>query len=216
MIEAYLGGLEALAARDPQADLGDVASVASFFVSRVDTAVDRRLAQIATPESLALRGQAGIAQAKLAYQLFRRRFAGPRWEALAARGARVQRLLWASTGTKNPADSDTRYIDELIGPDTVTTIPTATITALQPRHGRPHPRPRPRRRPARDRPARATRHRPRRGGQQPGNRRRHFVCRLLRRADRGVGRQGADAGEPQWLMSTDTNGPPSEAGSAPL
>ncbi len=129
VIEAYLSGLEDLA-HDRGADLSTVASVASFFVSRVDTAVDRRLAQIGTPEAQALTGQAGIAQAKLAYQLFRRRFAGDRWAALVARGARPQRPLWASTGTKNPADPDTRYIDELIGPDTVTTIPTATIAAF--------------------------------------------------------------------------------------
>ena len=129
VIEAYLSGLEALAA-DPSADLSTVSSVASFFVSRVDTEVDRRLEAIGTPAALELRGKAAVAQAKLAYQLFRERFTGARWEALAARGARVQRPLWASTSTKNPAYPDTLYVDELIGPDTVNTLPDATIEAF--------------------------------------------------------------------------------------
>jgi transaldolase len=107
-----------------------VHSVASFFVSRVDTEVDRRLEKIGTPEALALRGQAAIAQAKLAYRLFRERFAGARWQRLAALGAHPQRPLWASTSTKNPAYPDTRYVDELIGPDTVNTLPEVTITAF--------------------------------------------------------------------------------------
>lgn len=131
VIEAYLSGLEELASRDPEADLSRLASVASFFVSRVDTEVDRRLGAIGTQEAVDLQGQAGIAQARLAYQLFRRRFTGERWDALAARGARMQRPLWASTSTKNPADPDTRYIDELIGPNTLTTIPTATVASFQ-------------------------------------------------------------------------------------
>ena len=129
VIEAYLSGLEALAA-DAAADLSTVASVASFFVSRVDTEVDRRLEALGTPAALELRGKAAVAQAKLAYQLFRDRFSGPRWEALAARGARVQRPLWASTSTKNPAYPDTLYVDELIGPDTINTMPEATIEAF--------------------------------------------------------------------------------------
>ncbi len=129
VMEAYLAGLEALAAIE-RADLSRVASVASFFISRVDTEVDRRLEQIGTPAALALRGQAAVAQGKLAYQLFRRTFSGPRWEALAARGARVQRPLWASTSTKNKAYPDTLYIDELIGPDTVNTMPDSTIEAF--------------------------------------------------------------------------------------
>jgi len=107
-----------------------VASVASFFVSRVDTEVDRRLEAIGTPEALALRGKAAIAQAKLAYQLFQERFSGTRWAALAARGAQLQRPLWASTSTKNPAYPDTLYVDELIGPHTVNTLPDATIEAV--------------------------------------------------------------------------------------
>lgn len=129
VIDAYLDGLEAHAASG--GDLSRVHSVASFFVSRVDTEVDRRLEAIDTPEALALRGRAAVAQAKVAYRLFRRRFSGPRWEALAARGARVQRPLWASTSTKNPAYPDTLYVDRLIGPDTINTLPEATIDAFE-------------------------------------------------------------------------------------
>ena len=129
VIEAYLQGLEALAARG--GDLAAVRSVASFFVSRVDTEVDRRLEHNGDPEAPALRGRAAIAQARLAYRIFRDRFTGKRWEALAARGARVQRPLWASTSTKNPDYPDTRYVDSLIGPDTVNTLPEATITAFE-------------------------------------------------------------------------------------
>jgi transaldolase len=130
VINAYLGGLEARAG-----DLSTVASVASFFVSRVDTETDRRLEGIGTPDALALRGKAAVAQAQLAYELFGQRFAGARWDALAARGARVQRPLWASTSTKNPAYRDTLYVDELIGPHTVNTLPDATIEAFED-HGR--------------------------------------------------------------------------------
>ena len=126
VIEAYLSGLEAC-----EGDLSRVNSVASFFVSRVDTEVDRRLEAIGSPEALELRGKAAVAQAKLAYRLFRERFAGPRWDALAARGARYQRPLWASTSTKNPAYPDTLYVDNLIGPDTVNTLPDATIEAFE-------------------------------------------------------------------------------------
>ena len=125
VIEAYLSGLERA-----EGDLSDISSVASFFISRVDAAVDARLDAIATPEALALRGKAAVAQAKLAYALFRERFSGPRWEVLAARGARVQRPLWASTSTKNPDYPDTLYVDSLIGPDTVNTLPDATIEAF--------------------------------------------------------------------------------------
>ena len=129
VIEAYLQGLEALAARG--GDLAAVRSVASFFVSRVDTEVDRRLERIGDAEVPALRGRAAIAQARLAYRIFRDRFTGARWATLAARGARVQRPLWASTSTKDPAYPDTRYVDSLIGPDTVNTLPEATITAFE-------------------------------------------------------------------------------------
>ena len=102
VIEAYLAGLEELAAGGPQADLSRVPGVTSFFVGRVDPAVDLRLAEIGTPDATGLRGQAGIAQAQLAYQMFRQAFTGPRWEALATRGARMQRPLWASTSVKEP------------------------------------------------------------------------------------------------------------------
>jgi transaldolase len=129
VIEAYLTGLERLAA-NPDADLSQVASVASFFISRVDVEVDKRLEANGSDEALALRGKAAVAQGKLAYQLFSAAFSGPRWEVLAARGARVQRPLWASTGAKNPAYSDVLYVDELIGPDTVNTLPDATMDAF--------------------------------------------------------------------------------------
>jgi transaldolase len=122
VMEAYLAGLEAF-----DGDLSQVHGVASFFISRVDTEVDRRLEAIGTDEALALRGKAAVAQGKLAYRLFQETFSGPRWEALAARGANVQRPLWASTSTKNPAYAKTLYVDTLIGPDTVNTMPEATL-----------------------------------------------------------------------------------------
>jgi transaldolase len=127
VIEAYLSGLEAFAASGAD-DLSGVHSVASFFVSRVDTEVDRRLLSVPNGESL--QGRAAVAQAQEAYQHFRRAFSGPRWEALAARGALVQRPLWASTSTKNPAYPDLLYVDTLIGPDTVNTMPDQTLEAL--------------------------------------------------------------------------------------
>ncbi|MBO0713477.1 MAG: transaldolase [Acidimicrobiales bacterium] len=135
VIEAYIAGLEDLVAAggDPKT----VASVASFFVSRVDTEVDRRLEAAAERtgrsgggDPRSLRGRAAVAQAKLAYQLFLERFSGPRWEALAAKGARVQRPLWASTSTKNPDYPDLLYVDSLIGPDTVNTMPDTTLAAF--------------------------------------------------------------------------------------
>jgi transaldolase len=129
VMEAYIRGLELYAAT-PGADLSKVASVASFFISRVDTEIDQRLETIGTPEALELRGKGAVAQGKLAYQMFQRTFSGSRWEALAAKGAVVQRPLWASTSTKNPAYPDTLYVDELIGPDTVNTLPEATIEAF--------------------------------------------------------------------------------------
>ena len=129
VLEAYLSGLEALARRG--SDLSTVHGVASFFVSRVDTEVDRRLEAIGTEEALALRGRAAIAQAKLAYQLFREAHTGARWERLADRGARVQRPLWASTSTKNPDYPDTLYVDSLIGPETVNTLPESTLEAFE-------------------------------------------------------------------------------------
>jgi transaldolase len=125
VIEAYIAGLEAY-----DGDLSAVASVASFFVSRVDTEVDQRLEAIGSPEALGLRGKAAVANAQVAYKLFLDRFQGPRWAALAARGARVQRPLWASTSTKNPAYPDTLYVDPLIGPDSVNTMPEATLEAF--------------------------------------------------------------------------------------
>ena len=125
VIEAYLAGLEAFVAGG--GDPSTVSSVASFFVSRVDTEADRRLEAIGTPEALDLRGKAAVANAQLAYQTFLERFAGPRWEALAAKGARLQRPLWASTSTKNPDYPPTLYVDTLIGPNTVNTMPDKTL-----------------------------------------------------------------------------------------
>lgn len=135
VMNAYVDGLEAFAS-DPSSDLSKVASVASFFISRVDVEVDSRLEAIGTPDALALRGQAAIAQGRLAYRLFEETFSGKRWDALAARGARVQRPLWASTGTKNPAYSDVLYVDTLIGPNTVNTLPEPTLEAFAD-HGTP-------------------------------------------------------------------------------
>ncbi len=129
VIEAYLSGLEAAVERG--ADLASVHSVASFFVSRVDTEVDQRLESIGSDAALALRGRAAVAQAQVAYQLFRDRFSGERWERLAAQGARPQRPLWASTSTKDAALPDTLYVDSLIGPDTVNTLPEKTIAAFE-------------------------------------------------------------------------------------
>ncbi|KAG2603088.1 transaldolase-like [Panicum virgatum] len=126
VIDAYLDGLEA----SGLSDLSRVTSVASFFVSRVDTLVDKMLEKIGTPEALALRGKAAVAQAKLANQLYQKKFSGPRWEALAKKGAKKQRLLWASTGVKNPAYPDTLYVDSLIGPDTVNTMPDQALHAF--------------------------------------------------------------------------------------
>jgi transaldolase len=126
VIEAYLSGLEAC-----EGDLSTVSSVASFFVSRVDAAVDAELDKIGSPEALALRGKAAVANAQLAYELFLQRFSGPRWEALQARGARVQRPLWASTSTKNPDYPATLYVDTLIAPDTVNTMPEGTLEAFE-------------------------------------------------------------------------------------
>ena len=135
VIDAYLGGLEDLLASGRD-DLSSVRSVASFFVSRVDTEVDRRLETLASQDArragevLALRGTAAVAQARVAYQLFLERFSGPRWERLRARGANVQRPLWASTSTKNPDYPDLKYVDTLIGPDSVNTMPDQTIDAV--------------------------------------------------------------------------------------
>jgi transaldolase len=125
VIEAYLSGLEAFAASG--GDPSTVASVASFFVSRVDTETDRRLDAIGTDAATALKGKVAVANAQIAYQTFLEAFDGARWEALAARGARVQRPLWASTSTKNPAYSDTLYVDTLLGPHTVNTMPDSTL-----------------------------------------------------------------------------------------
>jgi transaldolase/glucose-6-phosphate isomerase len=135
--EAYIRGVEQLSASGKSPHR--VASVASFFVSRVDTAVDRLLDEVisrwpGSPKAetaISLKGKVAIANARLAYARFREIFSTPRWTVLASRGARVQRPLWASTGTKNPKYSDVLYVDELIGPDTVNTMPLATVDAFR-------------------------------------------------------------------------------------
>jgi transaldolase len=142
VMDAYLAGLEQLSASGREEDLPHVASVASFFVSRVDTEVDRRLEKLAggtdgDPTILALRGKAAVAQAQSAYQHFHAHFTGDRWEALRAKGARVQRPLWASTSTKNDTYPDLLYVDNLIGPATVNTMPEPTLRAFE-NHGTMH------------------------------------------------------------------------------
>jgi transaldolase len=129
VLEAYIRGLERRAEAGAT-DLSDIAGVGSFFISRVDTEVDRRLEAIGTEAARSLRGRAAVAQGILANHLARTRFSGPRWERLADLGARPQRPLWASTSTKNPAYPDTLYVDALIGPGTVNTLPDATLEAF--------------------------------------------------------------------------------------
>jgi transaldolase/glucose-6-phosphate isomerase len=130
VVEAYISGLEELARAG--GDISRVGSVASFFVSRIDTAVDKQLEEIADKQlAERIRGKVAIANAKLAYARYQSLFAGPRWEKLAAAGAKTQRLLWASTSTKNPAFRDTMYVEALIGPQTVDTIPPATMDAFR-------------------------------------------------------------------------------------
>jgi transaldolase len=137
--ESYVRGIERLVAAggDPR----EVASVASFFISRIDTEADRRLDEVSDPAHPhdELKGKLAIANAKLAYQHYKTAFAGPRWEYLAGKGATPQRVLWASTSTKNPAYRDTLYVEELIGADTVNTMPEETIRDFQD-HGKPAPR----------------------------------------------------------------------------
>jgi transaldolase len=133
VIDAYMSGLEDRLAAGKKID--SIHSVASFFVSRVDSEVDKRLdaAEKTSPNAAALKalhGKAAIANAKLAYKLFQTQFASPRWNAIAAKGGTLQRPLWASTSTKNPAYRDVMYVEELIGPDTVNTMPPATIDAF--------------------------------------------------------------------------------------
>jgi transaldolase len=127
VVEAYLRGLERLV--ESGGDPGPVASVASFFVSRVDTEADRRLGEAGAPDEL--KGKLAVANAKLAYERYQELFSGERWDALEAKGARSQRCLWASTSTKNPDYRDVIYVEELIGPETVNTMPEETIDAFQ-------------------------------------------------------------------------------------
>jgi transaldolase len=128
VIDAFIAGIER--ARVSGHDLDRLGSVASFFISRVDTEVDQRLDKIGSNEAKALRGKAAIANAQLAYQLYEDKFASPQWQSLAAAGARPQRPLWASTSTKDPAYDDTMYVLDLVAPGTVNTMPEATLRAL--------------------------------------------------------------------------------------
>ncbi len=136
VMEAYLSGLEELLASGGK--VSRIASVASFFVSRVDTEVDKRLEVIGSDDALALRGKAAIANARAAYGAFLETFNGDRWNALASSGARFQRPLWASTSTKNPAYRDVIYVEDLVADDTVNTVPLSTIEAYED-HGDPDP-----------------------------------------------------------------------------
>lgn len=126
--EAYISGLEKLARE--RGDLSKVTSVASFFVSRMDVMVDEKLEDLDSPEADELKGKIGIANAKMAYQRFKETFKGDRWQKLEVQGAHLQRVLWASTSTKNPNYPDTLYADNLIGPHTVNTLPPDTIDAF--------------------------------------------------------------------------------------
>ncbi|CAN5243282.1 MAG: transaldolase [Nocardioides sp.] len=128
VMEAYLAGLER--AKEAGIDLSTIRSVASFFVSRVDSEIDNRLEKIGSPQALALQGKAAVANARIAYAAFAEVFSGERWEALAAAGANVQRPLWASTGVKNPAYSDTMYVTDLVVPGSVNTMPEKTMMAF--------------------------------------------------------------------------------------
>lgn len=128
VIDAYLAGIEK--AIETGLDVADIGSVASFFVSRVDGAADAALAEIGTPEALALQGTVAVANARLAYDIHTEVLAGPRWSALAALGAKPQRPLWASTGVKNPAYPDTLYVTELVADGVVNTMPEATLQAV--------------------------------------------------------------------------------------
>jgi transaldolase len=128
VIDAYMSGLEQ--AKADGIDLSTIHSVASFFVSRVDTEIDQRLNKVGTDEAKALLGKAGIANARLAYEHYREHFDGPRWAALAAAGATEQRPLWASTGVKDPAYEDTMYVVDLVAANTVNTMPEATLDAV--------------------------------------------------------------------------------------
>jgi transaldolase len=129
VVEAYLRGLRRAA--DAGHDLSTIHSVASFFISRLDVAANRLLEADGSLDALSLRGHLAIASAKVAYRHFQEAFSGARWDALSAYGATPQRLLWASTSTKNPGYRDVRYVEELIGPDTITTVPEATLVAFE-------------------------------------------------------------------------------------
>ena len=209
VMDAYLAGLEQ--AKASGHDISQIHSVASFFVSRVDSEIDKRLKAIGTPEAAALEGEAAIANARLAYQAYEQTFAGDRWDALQAAGANKQRPLWASTGVKDPKYDDTRYVVELVAPNTVNTAPEKTIdavptTASSAATPSTAPTPRP---PGVLRP-RGPRHRPGRRVRGPGNRRRREIRAGLERTPRiGQHRTGREA---QAGRLTPATGDPTECG----
>ena len=204
---AFLDGMER--ARQAGRDLPSIGSVASFFVSRVDTEIDSRLDKIGTGEAAALRGRAAIANARLAYQHYERVFSSPRWAALAAAGARPQRPLWASTSVKDPAYPDTRYVTGLVAPGVVNTMPEATLRAVA-GHGQvPADSIRGHYDEARQvlGPAAGTRHRLRRHHAGPRGRRRDQIRRRLGAARRAAGRHPAGPASTtaqELTMTTDT------------
>ena len=189
--EAYIRGLRRLV--ESGGDPSTVASVASFFVSRVDTEADKRLDEIGGHDEL--KGKLAIANAKLAYRTYEELFSGPEWEELAAKGATPQRCLWASTSTKNPDYRDVIYVEELIGPHTVNTMPRETVEAFQD-HGQVarDADARRRRRRARARVPRRGRHRLRRRRRHARARGRREVRQVLRGPDRGHREQARRAG----------------------
>jgi transaldolase len=182
VMDAFLAGLEQ--ARANGHDLSKIGSVASFFVSRVDAEVDKRLDKIGTPESQALHGKAAIANARLAYERYEKKFGSDRWQSLADAGAHPQRPLWASTSTKNPEYRDVMYVEELIAPGVVNTMPEPTIHAFADHGARRHDHRLLRRRPQGARRPGNARHRLRRRGGHSRTRRRREVRDQLERAAR--------------------------------
>ena len=195
VVEAYISGLEDL--KRAGGDVAKVGSVASIFVSRIDTAIDKRLDKLGDKQVAdRLRGKAAIANAKLAYVRYKALFSGPRWQLLASSGAKTQRLLWASTSTKNPAYKDTMYVEALIGRDTVDTIPPATMDAFRD-HGE----------------AIFRRHRTGRSGRPRDARRAGAARRLAERGHRGTGqgRRAAVRGRVRQAVRRHRAAPPHAA-----
>ena len=215
VMNAYLSGLEQ--AHASRHDLSKIESVASFFVSRVDTEIDKRLDAIGTDEAKALKGKAGVANARLAYQAYEEVFSTPRWKSLEAEGARPQRPLWASTGVKDPAYKDTMYVVDLVAPGIVNTMPEKTLDAVAD-HGEvvgdtitPQLRGRPEG-PRRPRGARRLLQRRRAGPRERGRRQvREVVGRAARRGHRGPGEGGPEGSPAVTALSVSASGPAADA-----